>query len=53
MNMVIEFSEEENRKKQFKPALMDMTVFRPRKSKVFKSKKDYTRKPKHKNMIDY
>ena len=44
----IEISETEENKKRSKPQLMDMTIWRPRKSKKFSSPKDYTRKQKHK-----
>lgn len=46
--ITIKLSEKEIAKKRAKPELMDMTIWRPRKSKVFGSLKDYTRKQKHK-----
>lgn len=49
MNIVIELSEEEAHKKRFKPSLMEMRVFNPRRAKIFSSAKDYKRNPKHKN----
>lgn len=45
--ITIEIPDDVIRKKRFKPSLMDMNVFHPRKAKVFKSKKDYRRKEKH------
>ena len=34
------------------PNYMDMMIFRPRRSKKFKSAKEYTRKQKHKKSYD-
>ena len=44
----INISGDEIRKKKFKPFMMDMNVFHPRKHKVFSSPKDYKRNQKHK-----
>lgn len=37
-----------NDSKRSQPEYMDMVINRPRKAGKFKSAKDYTRKPKHK-----
>ena len=46
------FTIEIEKKKNPVPNYMDMMIFRPRRSKKFKSAKEYTRKQKHKKSYD-